>query len=139
MRTRLAICLAPATPLSSLLSIMLEPKPPHPTDAMAYLRELEALLGRDAVRDVVSIFLSDLPARLASLQDSSGNMEELRRAAHQLRGGAGSLGLGPLVTACLRLEEIAQSGNAAEAVAQLDEVLRLCAESAEALRRHLGI
>ena len=53
---------------------------------------------------------------------TSGDATRLRRAAHTLKGGAGSLAANSTVAAAQRLETMGQSGNLEEALTAFSEV-----------------
>ena len=72
-----------------------------------------ALLNRvsgdaELMTDVIRVFLDDCPARLAAIKDAvtSRNPEELRAAAHALKGAAGNLSAIGLFDAAQVLERI---------------------------------
>ncbi len=57
--------------------------------------------------DIVVMFVDEMPDRVDNLlaQLESGNWEELRRAAHQLKGAAGSYGFDAISPSAARLED----------------------------------
>jgi hypothetical protein len=61
--------------------------PPPPNEA---LRDLAALLGDEATREIVGLFLSDFPASIRSLRGCS--RDDQMRIAHGLRSSALHMG-----------------------------------------------
>ncbi len=56
--------------------------------------------------DIVELFVEEMPGRIQTLieQYNSGDLEGLRRTAHQLKGAAGSYGFDEISPAAGRLE-----------------------------------
>lgn len=79
--------------------------------------------------ELVDLFVSEMPQRIELLETSTApeHREQLRRAAHQLKGAAGSYGFQGLTDSAARLED-AVRGNEAEKEIQdsLLELLALC-------------
>jgi HPt (histidine-containing phosphotransfer) domain-containing protein len=79
---------------------------------------------------LVKTFASDAPKRAQSLDDflTGGQVEELRRLAHQLKGAGGGYGFPQITDAAARLEEAIKEGAAEsivkERTSMLCEVLR---------------
>ncbi|HET7784924.1 MAG TPA: response regulator [Myxococcales bacterium] len=81
-----------------------------------------ALLGLvggdgDLLAELVGLFLEDGPRRLLEIRGAldGGNADALLRAAHQLKGSAGSVCGRRTAAVALRLEEIAENGDLGEA------------------------
>lgn len=74
----------------------------------ATISNLRALGGKDPgfLREIVTIFLSDMPARIAELEAglAAGETEKFVRAAHSIKGSAANLGATRLQGAAERLE-----------------------------------
>ncbi len=70
------------------------------------------LSGDPDLRDIVEMFVEEMPGRVASLLDhlSDANWEGLRRAAHQLKGAAGSYGFEPISPSAGRVESAIRDG-----------------------------
>jgi signal transduction histidine kinase/DNA-binding response OmpR family regulator len=82
----------------------------------------QALLNRlsgDAalMTEVIGIFIEDCPARLAAIEDAVNRRhpEDLRKAAHALKGAAGSLSAGGVSRAAAALERIGAESRMDEA------------------------
>ncbi len=70
-------------------------------------------LARDAdLAEIVAQYVAEMPARIERLHRllASGEWEELRRVAHQLKGSAGSHGFGPISLRAGELETALSSG-----------------------------
>jgi histidine phosphotransfer protein HptB len=71
------------------------------------------LSGDSDLRDIVEMFVEEMPGRATSLLDhlNDANWEGLRRAAHQLKGAAGSYGF-DLISPCAgRVESAVRDGE----------------------------
>ena len=71
-------------------------------------------LGGDPdLRDIVEMFVEEMPGRTASLLDhlNDADWEGLRRAAHQLKGAAGSYGFEPISPSTGRVESAIRDGE----------------------------
>lgn len=91
---------------------------------------LYSTLGDDPdFGELVSMFVDEMPDRIALLEASfqQANRDELRRAAHQMKGAAGSYGFQPLTELAARLENAVQDGKTEqEIVESLTELLSVC-------------
>jgi HPt (histidine-containing phosphotransfer) domain-containing protein len=95
-------------------------------DAVPDAEALEQLAARTGDRafvgELVSTFLRDAPALLASCRDAPA--PERRRAAHTLKSNARVFGARGLAELCQELEETAKAGSldgAGELLARIDE------------------
>jgi len=103
-----------------------EPEEPSPTPAvpfrsspspqlesidLAVLDRLKAISGEGDrfVSDLLSMFLLDLPGRLAEVERAvtEGNGELLRQVAHTLKGAARNIGASLLAELCAEVESLA--------------------------------
>jgi HPt (histidine-containing phosphotransfer) domain-containing protein len=78
--------------------------------------------------ELVELFVQELPERLAQLQLAfeTGNLAELARFAHQLKGAGGSYGFPQLTPIAARLEMMAKQGADDAALrAALDHLIAL--------------
>jgi HPt (histidine-containing phosphotransfer) domain-containing protein len=71
---------------------------------------------------IVDLFVAEMPERLERLLENleRGDREQLHRAAHQLRGAAGSYGFHQVTPYAARLESAARDGDS------LDEIRDAC-------------
>ena len=79
--------------------------------------------------EIVAMFVQEMPERIARLLDRfrESDREGLRRAAHQLKGAAGSYGFAPISPAAARLEDQIVHTRSEEEISQaLDELIDLC-------------
>ena len=88
----------------------------------AAVESLRTLGGNDNgafLREIIGIFLADTPERIAVLKQAlaAGDRDGVLRAAHSIKGSAGSLGVSALHSAARRLEADAPSATAAELAA----------------------
>lgn len=67
---------------------------------------------------IVEMFVDEMPDRIGNLlaQLESGNWEELRRAAHQLKGAAGSYGFDDISPSAAGLEAALRGGDPEEEI-----------------------
>jgi HPt (histidine-containing phosphotransfer) domain-containing protein len=115
-----------------------DPTPP-PRPALletSVLRRMREEIGDDAtVDDVVGIYLSEAPVHLRAVADAlaAGNADALRLVVHKLKGSSLIIGAQRIAAACARSEELARSGQLAEAAAVATEISALMAETLPAL------
>lgn len=89
------------------------------------LRQLTPPGEPDVLKEVLQLFLDDVPGRIERLRTAcqTGNAVELHRAAHSLKGSAGNIGARDLLAVCRQLDELGKSGDVSGAqslVASLD-------------------
>ena len=85
--------------------------------------------GDPDLGDIVAMFVDEIPARVSALSAllADGDWEDLRRAAHQLKGSAGSYGFEGISPLAGKVEDTIRSGEPEEAIrAAVDELLDLC-------------
>jgi HPt (histidine-containing phosphotransfer) domain-containing protein len=79
--------------------------------------------------ELVELFVAEMPERierLLALYDD-GNLPELRRTAHHLKGASGSYGFQPLSPAASRLESTVKADRPDDQIkADLDALVDLC-------------
>jgi PAS domain S-box-containing protein len=104
---------------------------------------LQALEGNpQLLRTVVDAELVEIPRRMEAIRQAvtKGNANDLRLAAHALKGSLRYLGKTTAFEEVLRLERMGQHGNLAEARGSLDtlelEILRINQALHEYLERH---
>ncbi|MBA3269998.1 MAG: Hpt domain-containing protein [Acidobacteria bacterium] len=97
------------------------------------LRQLNQPGQPDLVTEVLVLFRADAPARLAAINDAvhSGNGPALQRAAHALKGAAGTIGAHALHDLCKILEEMGKTGVWGGASAAVEETHREYAQLCE--------
>jgi HPt (histidine-containing phosphotransfer) domain-containing protein len=81
------------------------------------LRQLNQEGQPDVVHEVLTVFLSDAPLRVAAIEEAvrSGDATWVHRAAHAFKGAAGNIGATILHNHCRELDEVAKSGTLARA------------------------
>jgi signal transduction histidine kinase/DNA-binding response OmpR family regulator/HPt (histidine-containing phosphotransfer) domain-containing protein len=92
----------------------------------------------DLMIEVIRLFLEDLPARLAAIQDAvtGRNAVALRAAAHALKGSAGNLAVGGLSEAASVLERIGEESQLDAADAAWRQLSVEAASVVDVLRRY---
>ncbi len=87
-------------------------------------------LGGDPdLAEIVELFVGEMPQRTATLLRhlDEKNWEGLRRAAHQLKGAAGSYGFEPISPCAGRVESAVRDGEPEERIRQsVFELVDLC-------------
>lgn len=78
-------------------------KPPNPA-----LGELASVMGDDATREIVRLFLEDFPVSLERL--TAGGRDEQHRIAHGIKSSALHMGAADLSRRMARIEELLGSG-----------------------------
>lgn len=91
--------------------------------------------GHGLVAEMIDIFRDDTPRRLQDILAavSQGNAEDLSRAAHALKGGAGALGAKALRLLAADLEALGRSGSVEAGPDLADRLEALFQESLAAL------
>jgi HPt (histidine-containing phosphotransfer) domain-containing protein len=80
--------------------------------------------------EIVEMYVDEMPDRITALQEmlASGNWEELRRFAHQVKGAAGSYGFEPITPIAGTVEDSIRDEAPEEQVRQAaEELLAICA------------
>jgi HPt (histidine-containing phosphotransfer) domain-containing protein len=88
------------------------------------LRKLTSPGEPDVLKEVLRLFLDEVPPRIVRLRNAwaAGNIEEVHRAAHSLKGSAGNIGARRLHAVCGQLDDKARSRDLA-ALAPLVDAL----------------
>jgi HPt (histidine-containing phosphotransfer) domain-containing protein len=97
------------------------------------------LAGDDELMtDVITVFLDDLPARLAAIKDAvaARDADRLRLAAHMLKGAAGNLSALGLFEAANVLERIAVESHMEAADGAWRQLSVEASNVVDVLRRH---
>jgi HPt (histidine-containing phosphotransfer) domain-containing protein len=81
-------------------------------EAIENLRALNPDDGDGFLRDIVSIFLEDTPARIAELKQAfaAGDANKFTRAAHSIKGSSSNLGAKMLRSISEKLEHQSRAG-----------------------------
>ena len=113
---------APAPPLSPSPEAA---APAIPVDLEGFKSSLRDAGAAKAIGSILDAFLSQVPGRLATLEAAAakGNPGDITRAAHVLRGAAGTIGARQLAKLLEHVETAAQDGNVGQARGQLERVL----------------
>lgn len=69
--------------------------------------------GPDLVRELITLFFAEVPARLDNLRHgvTENDPDRVTRAAHAMKGGAGNLGAVRVATLCGQLEQQGRDGD----------------------------
>jgi HPt (histidine-containing phosphotransfer) domain-containing protein len=75
------------------------------------------------ISDLIQIFKEDLPLKIRRVHEPfvSGDLENTRRLAHQLRGAAGVYGFKDVVKLCVKIEESSTEDEIGAAFKELFE------------------
>jgi histidine phosphotransfer protein HptB len=87
------------------------------------------LTGDPDLGELVEMFVGEMRERVAALESflAAGDWDNLRRAAHQLKGAAGSYGFGPISPMAARVEDAIRHACPEDAIRQaVDELVHLC-------------
>lgn len=79
------------------------------------LRSLTPPGEPDVLNEVLGMFLVEVPPRLQKLRNAmaAGNIEEVHRTAHSLKGSAGNIGANAMFAACKELDDRSRGDVAA--------------------------
>src|SRR5688572_5568834 len=88
------------------------------------LRQLTMPGEPDVLVQVLRLFLQEAPPRIARLRNAwaSGDIEDVHRAAHSLKGSAGNIGARRLFEVCRRLDEEGRSDDRSAVSQLIDEL-----------------
>jgi HPt (histidine-containing phosphotransfer) domain-containing protein len=90
---------------------------------------LGRLMSKPGTAKLVERFLAGMPLRIAGMRQahSSGDVEQLKVLAHQLKGAAGGYGFSAVSSAAGKLESALTGGaDAATVLEYLEALLQLC-------------
>lgn len=104
------------------------------------LQQLSPPGGPDLLDEVLHLFASDAPVRLAAVTSAldAGDAEGAGRAAHALKGAAGNIGARDLHAACKTLEDCGRGGQLADSRAALEAVQAESRRVLDAIARRRG-
>ena len=102
----------------------MEQRPALDPAVLDTLRRLTPPGEPDVLTEVLTLFLDEVPLRVERLRNAwaAGNIEEVRRAAHSLKGSAGNIGARRLHAICSQLDEVGRSRELDGAAALVDEL-----------------
>ncbi|TMV08940.1 response regulator [Ruegeria sediminis] len=82
-------------------------------DPIDWQDALDRLGDEGLLREMAEMFLSELPKLVSAIETSreKGDAQELRRAAHTLKGSANVIGAVPVAEAALKLENLGRDGK----------------------------
>jgi HPt (histidine-containing phosphotransfer) domain-containing protein len=100
----------------------------------APLLDLRDATDPGTAREIIGIFAGEAPPSLAALRAAldAGDVDGVRKAAHRMKGAAGTIGLMLAQDCCLRIEQAAKQGS-------LDTVPALVVVLTEAVDRGLAL
>jgi two-component system, sensor histidine kinase and response regulator len=77
------------------------------------LRQLSVPGEPDVLREVLTLFLDEVPRRIARLNAAcqDGNAIELQRGAHSLKGSSGNIGARRMFDLCRQVDERGHAGD----------------------------
>jgi CheY-like chemotaxis protein/HPt (histidine-containing phosphotransfer) domain-containing protein len=120
-------------------------EPPHSCDVLepavlADLRQMRDGGVPDVFRDLLQLFRADAPQLLTAMRAAvaEGNAEQLKQAAHSLKGAAANLGARQMSGIAAELEAIGRRGTVEGAEPLLDRVEAQFQQVCEALEREAG-
>ena len=79
------------------------------------LRQLTPPGEPDVLQEVLQMFLDEVPPRMDRLRNAitAGNIQEVYRTAHSLKGSAGNIGAERLFGVCKQIDELGRAGDLA--------------------------
>lgn len=93
----------------------------------AVLKELRSLQGEgepDLIAELFETFRGDAPTLIAAMRTAAtqGNAEQLKQAAHSLKGSSASLGAKPLSALSAEVEKMGRAGSMTGAAEKVDQI-----------------
>ena len=109
-------------------------------EAIEALRALGEDDNGDFLREIVEVYLTDAPQRIAEMRrtHTEGDQENLIRAAHSLKGSSANVGAIRVKAAAQEIEHAARRGELAGLGDSIDGVEPLLQEAGGALNELLG-
>jgi len=106
---------------------------------LATIAQLKDALTAEMRSVLLRTFEESLPKCLADIASATGcgDLVELRRVAHLLKGSSATLGARRLSLSCQRLEDLTREWSTTLGQEQLDELTTTAGEICPALREHL--
>lgn len=101
------------------------------------LRQLTVPGEPDVLVEVLKLFLEEVPVRMGRLRNAwaAGNIEEVHRAAHSLKGSAGNIGAHGMFEICKQLDGIGKTAGLAAAGPLIDALDTEFGKVEEEIRR----
>jgi HPt (histidine-containing phosphotransfer) domain-containing protein len=99
---------------------MTEPPVLDPS-VMETLRQLTPPGEPDVLTEVLQMFLQEVPPRIERLRNAwaAGDIQEVHRAAHSLKGSAGNIGAQRLLAVCRDLDDRSRTADEAATAASV--------------------
>ena len=109
--------------------------PPEPASAaataaridhavLAEFREVMSEEGGQMVAGLVTLYLKDSPLLIQDMRQAAecANLDDLRRAAHTLKGNSSQVGASRLSSLCFELEQAAKAGSLEDAGKMIERI-----------------
>jgi PAS domain S-box-containing protein len=114
----------PATVLDADPTIPDEAEAPLDESVLESLRELQGEGEPDILRELIALFLDDIPPQLAALREAiaGDDAHSVERIAHTLKGSSGNMGAKRMVAICSELQDVGASGNLSNAPELLERL-----------------
>ena len=120
------------------------PRPPTPPpavldrSALDRIRAIQRPDRPDLALRVLQLYLERSPAQLQAIVDAASDASRLARAAHDLKGGSGNLGLLQITELLARIEQLAKRGELDDTTPLLSELPAIHAAAIAAVRGELA-
>jgi CheY-like chemotaxis protein len=152
MRRWLPRSTAPAEPVADAIPLQVTTpapqtvEPPTPEEepivnprVLENLRQLQEPGEPDIIAQLIDLFLSELPTKLAAVQQAIEHRDATRltKAAHTLKGSSANMGAQRAARVCLELEQLGKAGDLTGAVdlfARLEKELESAREALAQVR-----
>jgi len=152
MRRWLPRSTAPAKPVADAIPLQVTTPAPQTVEPLASeeepiinpavlenLRQLQEPGGPDIIAQLIDLFLSELPTKLAAVQQAIEHRDATRltKAAHTLKGSSATMGAQRAARVCLELEQLGKAGDLTGAVdlfARLEKELESAREALAQVR-----
>lgn len=79
------------------------------------LRQLTPQGESDVLKEILTLFLEEVPKKLRALQAAlaAGDAPQAASVAHSLKGSSGNIGASSLMAMCRRVDDLARAGDLA--------------------------
>jgi HPt (histidine-containing phosphotransfer) domain-containing protein len=107
--------------------------------ALDGFRQFDTDDGPSLLTQLIEVFLENTPILLRDLRlaHAKGSAPDLQRVAHTLKGSCSNFGAHRLRSACMRLEQLAETGSLEGAEILLQEIERTFEGVRQALEREI--
>jgi two-component system, sensor histidine kinase and response regulator len=101
-----------------------EAETPLDESVLAGLRKLQVEGEPDVLKELIGLFLDDVPPQLVALREAveGGDAHSVERISHTLQGSSGNMGAKRMAAICSELQNLGASGDLSDALGLLERL-----------------